>query len=44
MSIVDLRGNNLNFKVGLVLWPNLHSNPLQMMKCYPHLKEDNLPI
>jgi hypothetical protein len=36
MSIVVSRGNNLDIKLGLL---KLHSNHLQIAKCYPHLKE-----
>jgi hypothetical protein len=34
---VVLRGNDLEFKLRLVL--NLHSNHLQVSKCYPDSKE-----
>jgi hypothetical protein len=34
-------GNNLGFKLGLVFLSNLHSNHLQMTKCYPHSNEEN---
>ena len=43
VSIVVLRGSNLDLKVGLVFWSNLHSNHLQMTKCYPHSKEGRYP-
>ena len=39
MLKVVLRGNNLENKLGLVFGSNLHSNHLQMTKCYLHLKE-----
>jgi hypothetical protein len=41
MLIVVLRGNNLEIKLRLVFFLklNLHSNQLQMTKCYPHAKE-----
>ena len=34
-----LRGNNLKIKLGLGFLLNLHSNHLEMTKCYPHSKE-----
>ena len=40
MSIVVLRGNNLEIRLGLVFGMNLHSNHLQMRTRYPHLKEE----
>ena len=39
MSLVALKGNYLGSQLGLVFWSNLHSNHLQMTKCYPHSKE-----
>jgi hypothetical protein len=39
MLIVVLRGNNLDNRLGLVFESNLHSNHLQMTKCYLHSKE-----
>ena len=40
MSIVVLRGNNLEIRLGLVFGMNLHSNHLQMRTRYPHSKEE----
>ena len=39
MSIVVLRGNNLEIQLGLVSLLNLHSNHLQITNCYPHSKQ-----
>ena len=43
MSTVVLRANileiKLRFSLLLLLLSNLHSNHLQMTKCYPHSKE-----
>jgi len=43
MSVVVLRDNNLEIKLGLFYWLNIHSNHLQMTKCYPIQKRDNIP-
>ena len=41
MSVVVLRGNNLEIRLGLVFGLNLHSNHLQMRTRYPHSKEEH---
>jgi hypothetical protein len=38
--IVVLRGDDLEIKLGLVFLSNLHSNHLQMTKCYPRSKAE----
>ena len=39
MSIVVLRDSILEIEFGLVFLSNLHSNHLQLTKCYLHSKE-----
>ena len=41
MSIVVLRGINLEIELGLVFISNHHLDHLQMTKYYPHSKEGN---
>jgi hypothetical protein len=43
VSVVVLRGNKLEIKLGLVFLSNLYLNRLQMTRCYPHSMELTLP-
>jgi hypothetical protein len=40
---VVLRGNNLEIRLGLVIWSNFHWNHLQMTNWYPHSKDNKQP-